>query len=139
MTSTLAGEHPVLTEPPNPATPPARPTEADRESALIWTMAGRSVSEMTADAIETASRALGLALAMAELERDGVTQEVAAAMIRANGGQAAGALRKAVARVNCGTCGHPEAEHDALGECQATDAATGEPCWGICGERAAAA
>lgn len=38
------------------------------------------------------------------------------------------------ASLPCGTCGHPESEHDEFGECQAVTG--GEPCWGICGEGA---
>jgi hypothetical protein len=53
MQANLAGEHPVLTEPPNPAKPPQAP-EADRR-ALAWIMGGATSAGMAAYAASPAS------------------------------------------------------------------------------------
>lgn len=91
-----AAREPVLTPSPNPAKPP-QVTEADRVSALIQIMAGQSSAGAVTRAEEVAARAWGLALAMAQLEADGITREAALAMVRANGGTAEGALERAAA------------------------------------------
>lgn len=98
MPKTLA-EHPVLTPPPNPASPP-EPSVGDRELALIWIMGGKTSADTAAYFAYVASVAEGLSAedadrrarlvsAMAELEAQGFTQESARAALGLSGPVAA--------------------------------------------------
>lgn len=94
-------------------------SDGDRELALIWIMGGKTSAWMAARAADESRRAAfgspeadgelaeytvdwaakhaRLAAAMAELEAADWARESARTAIRANGGQAAGALRMAAA------------------------------------------
>jgi hypothetical protein len=92
MTSTVAGEHPMLTEPPKPTSPPQVP-EGDKYVALAWIMGGRNSADTAAhfarlarSAPESVSagdadRRARLVADMADLEAEGWTRETARAAL----------------------------------------------------------